>query len=1450
MDTQILNNSKVLVIDDDDRNIFLLQQILQKKGIQVKSETNADNALVSARSYFPDLILLDVMMPGTSGFDICRKLKKEPELCDIPVVFLSSFGEMENKLEGFRSGGLDFIHRPFERDELIARVTTQLKSRKAELQIQQTNNLLTNFIQKSITGTLIIDSNGKILIWNKALEQITGYDNESVINRYLWDVATEIIGISSDSYSNAIRNWVFASFENDKGAPILNEEKYLNRNNKLTITENLSYVIETENGKNLVILVKDITESRLNKEALDESEEVFRLLLTNLTDLVLVLQEEEIVYINDKVSDLLGYNKDELIGRNLFALLPEETRRLAIFHYEERKLTRNILEFDTNLRTKSGQEKIVKVKLFDAVFKGLPSSMVVISDITELKRNEDKLKKQIEEIQLKNEQINSVNLELRAFSSALDIQKQKLFSSQGRLRSILDNINASIHVSDLKTNKILFINKFGKDVYGNVEGQVCWDVFQKGRSNQCANCLSLELFKSDGTPNGAHEFEIWDASTGKWHLCSTSGIEWIDGKKVRLEIKYDITERKTAEIAVKESETKFKTLVNVSPDGIGSIDLNGNFDYVSDTLMRIFQYTNPLELKTKNILDFIQPQDREKALAQIKLVLKTKEAVIETYLAKRKDGSQIYIEVNVSVILTGNRRPERIMFIARDITLQIQKQLEIDKKNLFIKSIFNSSPDAIIVHNMKGIITECNEAALHLLQIKDKEDLLSDNFYHFFQEKEKHKILLDHSMVPESGTVKNKEYKISTYLGVDYFVEISTSNISHPLDDELNLISIIKDISDRKNAQNTLETQLNFISTLIQSIPHPIYYKDVLGRYLGYNKAFSEYYGYAQEAIEGKTVVDMSPDHAGHEFHASDLMLLAKGGIEQVEFNALNKGLGMPQDYILTKATFTDQNKKVAGLVGIMTNITEQKKLENQLREKEKMYRLLAENQNDVVWMTDFNLNPIYTSPSIYKFQGYTVEEFEKVPAEKSLIPESLETARNALTEAFENLKIGKMNAIDQLRVMELQYYKKDGTIIWGEVSASFSLNGKGNINGIQGVTRDITERKLVEQKIIELNAGLEQKVMERTQQLEEVNLDLMHEISTRMLAENALSESERKFRKLFENSNDPIFIIDIKGVVLEVNFQACELLHYKDKNLLIGLKAYKMVTQPNRAMLFKRGHFFHNEVRKIIELEVVAKNGEIIPVEIHNKEIEYNGKRAILINARDIRERRQIQQKVLKAVIESEEKQRIQFSKDIHDGMGALLSSVNIYLTLMEKSRNNAEEFNDMVKTAKSLLAESAQTARDISNNLKPSILTNFGLVKSIEEYILKLNRAGGIHLVFTHSGLSMKPSSDIEDVLYRIVNELITNTIKHAEAKLIKIDLRNDRSRYYLQYEDDGKGFEAVETEKKHKGMGLNNIPSRLSTVNGNIEIKTKIGEGFKAFIEIPVPANIEQYFAETIH
>lgn len=215
-------------------------------------------------------------------------------------------------------------------------------------------------------------------------------------------------------------------------------------------------------------------------------------------------------------------------------------------------------------------------------------------------------------------------------------------------------------------------------------------------------------------------------------------------------------------------------------------------------------------------------------------------------------------------------------------------------------------------------------------------------------------------------------------------------------------------------------------------------------------------------------------------------------------------------------------------------------------------------------------------------------------------------------------------------------------------------------------------------------------------------------------------------------------------------------------------------------------------------------------------------------------RQRKLTNKRILSAVIRTEEKTRSKFSRELHDGLGPLLSSAKMQMSVLAKGEHTPEERELLVSTA-TVIDEAIRSLREISNNLSPQVLTDFGLVRGINNFINKNSMLRSIGMKFETDLRSERFDADVEVIVYRVVCELINNSLKHSGCRNIDLSLRYEDERLTLHYSDDGCGFNPAAV--MDCGMGMSNITSRINSLGGTVLIDSCKGEGMHAEIAVNV-------------
>lgn len=204
-----------------------------------------------------------------------------------------------------------------------------------------------------------------------------------------------------------------------------------------------------------------------------------------------------------------------------------------------------------------------------------------------------------------------------------------------------------------------------------------------------------------------------------------------------------------------------------------------------------------------------------------------------------------------------------------------------------------------------------------------------------------------------------------------------------------------------------------------------------------------------------------------------------------------------------------------------------------------------------------------------------------------------------------------------------------------------------------------------------------------------------------------------------------------------------------------------------------------------------------------------------------------------MQSVLKGQEEERSRLARDLHDGVGGLLSGVKLSLSTMKGNVFLSEENAQAVSNVIGQLDQSIAELRRVSHNMMPEALIKYGLKEALENYCENINLSGSLKVQLQTYGMETRMDQNTEIVLYRIVQELLNNVIKHAGAKNVLIQLMRENERFSLTVEDDGKGFDVNAADLKG-GAGLANIKARVDYIGGTMDIRSAPGEGTSVNIE----------------
>jgi PAS domain S-box-containing protein len=509
------------------------------------------------------------------------------------------------------------------------------------------------------------------------------------------------------------------------------------------------------------------------------------------------------------------------------------------------------------------------------------------------------------------------------------------------------------------------------------------------------------------------------------------------------------------------------------------------------------------------------------------------------------------------------------------------------------RDLYDFLPIPVYEMDLEANIISVNRAIYEIFRGTEEDLKKGFKVWQILSPEEIDKVAKNMQRLLKGEQIAGTEY-ILTRLDGSVFPAIVISSVIYSDGKPVGLRGAIIDITERKQAEESLRKSEEKYRNIIENMQEGYFENDLAGNFTFVNDAECRNIGYSKEELIGMNNRQYQDEtnaqkayqlfgrlyRTGEPAKALDVEIIRKNGAKG--FNEVSASL------------IRDAEGKPIGFRGISRDITERKQAEEELKESENKYRLLADNVNDVIFVLDMNLNYTYISPSVKILRGYEPAEVLKKPTIETLTPSSWDLAMRNVSEVMELEKSGRKD-IPISRTLQLEMVRKNGTTVWTEVEFSFIRDEDQRPVGILGVARDITERKQ---------------------------------------AEAALRESEENFRCSLEDSPLGIRIATAKGETLYANQAALEIYGYDSIEELERTPLAERYTPESYAdfQIRKekrgRGEFGPSEY----DISIMRKNGKIRHVQVFRKGVIWNGAKQFQIIYHDITDRKQAEEALRKS--------------------------------------------------------------------------------------------------------------------------------------------------------------------------------------------------------------------------
>jgi PAS domain S-box-containing protein len=774
-------------------------------------------------------------------------------------------------------------------------------------------------------------------------------------------------------------------------------------------------------------IARDMTERKRAEKELRKSEEKYRDIFDSMLEGYFEVDlAGNVTFFNEAVTKFHGYSSDELIGLNYRKFTsPEEAQRLFQVFSEVYK-TDNTHEIDDyEIIKKDGSIGIAEFSI--SLLRNAAGEPIgfrgVTRDVTEKRKMEETLRQ-----------------------------------GEESYKKILELAPEGITVTRMKDDRYLLVNNgFCRHTGYSVEEAVGHTALEL---NLFANPADRERLVKAVQQNGSADgIEIqFRAKNGNVLNCIVSVRPVLfQGQNCRLVVVTDINAIKTAQLALQESEERYRALYDRSLDCVFIMDFDGKFVDANQAALDLLGYDRS-EIGSVDMIALLDERDLPQALQDINDVMQTGfQKELKEYRLRRKGGGIVYVEIQSSV-LHRDGKPYAIQGIARDITARKQAEEALTRSEEKYRTILETMQEAYYETDLAGNLNFVNDALCRHLGYT-KEELIGKDFQELQNETTAKKMYELYNKVYRTGEpVKAIETEYARKDGTKGAYEISVSLIRDAEGEPIGFRGVSRDVTQRKQAEEALRRSEGKYRTILENIQDGYFEVDLAGNFTFVNDALCRNLRYSKDELIGMNNRQYTDkENAKKVFHAFNNLYRTGVPGKVLDYETIRKD-GTKAFTEISISLIRDAEDKPIGFRGIDRDITERRQAEEALARSEERYRTILETMQEAYYETDLAGKLTFANDGLCKHLGYSKEEAigmdfrqyqDKVNAKKTY-------------EVFK----GIYETGDPIRAREAEYIRKDGTKGTYELSVSLFKDAQGKPIGFRGISRDVSERKEMEEAL------------------------------------------------------------------------------------------------------------------------------------------------------------------------------------------------------------------------------------------------------------------------------------------------------------------------------------------------------------------------------------------------
>ena len=883
----------------------------------------------------------------------------------------------------------------------------------------------------------------------------------------------------------------------------------------------------------------DITERKQAEEALRESEERFRTIFENNSAAMAIIERDTTISkVNREFCRLGLFEEKDLVGISWASHIhPEDLGRLLEYNQKRLIDPKSAPEkYEFKFYRKDGK---IRHCLMSVAM--IPTSQQIVcsfADITDRKRAEEALR---QEKELAHLYLDIVGTIIIAISSDHTV-------------SLVNQ--AGCRLLGYREDEIIGTNWFSRFLPAQARADVeeIFDHLMTGIIEPVRYVEGTIL-----TRNGEERIVSWHNTILRDEAGNITGT---------LSSGEDITDHKKAEEELRWNAALLAAQVESTLDGILVVDSQGQRILTNQRLLTIFEV--PPAISEQKDDDALLSHVAGKAKNPKKFLEKVRHLYNHPGETNRDEivfKNGMVLDRYSSPVIDPDGKYYGRIWTFRDITEQKKAEEALRESERRLAHIIDFLPDATFAINCDGAVIAWNRAIEEMTGASKKEILGKKGFAHAVPFYRVARPILIDLIFRDQKDIEN-EYDFvlrkGDQLTAEVFVPLLRKGkgaylwgIAAPLYDScgnvVGAIESIRDITESKRAKEELQSSLRFLEILINTIPSPIFYKDRQGRYIGCNESFArQIIGISKESIMGKSVYDLGdviPADLADKYSEMDERLLQDRSVQVYE-TPVQCADGVRRDFLFTKAPFNNFAGDVAGIVGVMLDITERKRADEVLRESEARYKRIVETANEGIMIMDDQFRYAFVNQKLSDMLGYQPEEMLGQPVSTFIFEEDFPDHK-----AMMEMRVSGAGA-----QYECRHRRKDGSCCYTIVSATPLKDEAGQFAGSFAMLTDISDRKHAEQELQQTNQNLKiaiEKSNELAEQARKANAaksqflaNMSHEIRTPLngvigmiglLQDTDLNAEQHEYAQIAHKSGETLLSL-INDILDFSKIEACKL--------------------------------------------------------------------------------------------------------------------------------------------------------------------------------------------------------------------------------------------------------------------------------------------------------------------